>query len=143
MGILTYDLEVYTFDIDFAGHVNNGVYIRWLEIGRTKFLEAIGLPVEKIKATGFYPILVHTEISYKRPLFMGDRVRVELWVSELTRARAILQFRFLNSEGELVAHSRQVGAFIDLATGRPMRLSEAHRQRFEAYLEPERDHLQG
>ncbi|MCA9449869.1 MAG: acyl-CoA thioesterase [Candidatus Omnitrophica bacterium] len=143
MGVLEDDLEVYTFDIDFAGHVNNGVYIRWLEIGRTKLLEAVGLPVEKIKETGFYPILAHTEISYKRALFMGERVRVELWVSELTRARVILQFRFLNREGALVAHSRQIGAFIDLETGRPKRLAEDHKKLFMAYYEPEKDLLNG
>ena len=36
------DLEIYTFDIDFAQHVSNITYIRWLEMGRLQFLADAG-----------------------------------------------------------------------------------------------------
>jgi acyl-CoA thioester hydrolase len=65
---ITVNLEVYTYQIDFAGHVSNIVYIQWMEIARIKLLEAIGLPTHEIAKAGFIPVLVQTEISYKQPL---------------------------------------------------------------------------
>jgi len=130
MAKLVYDLEVYTFDIDLGGHVNNGVYIRWMEIGRTRMMEAIGWPIQETEKRGFYPVLIHTEIDYNRPLFMGDRVRVEMWVSKITKARAYLEFRFYNGDRIPVAEARQTGAFIHLETHRPRRLTPEERALF-------------
>lgn len=131
---LVYEEIAYTFDIDFAGHVNNAVYIRWLEVGRTKLLEAIGLPLELAKQKGFYPVLTHTEIHYKKPVFISEKVRIELWVSQVTKVRALLEFRLYNPKDEVVATARQGGAFIALETGRPHRLTEEERNLFEKYL---------
>ena len=131
---LVYEETAYTFDIDYAGHVNNAVYMRWLEVGRTKLLEAIGLPLEAVKEKGFYPVLTHTEIHYKKPVFISEKVRIELWVSQVTKVRALLDSRLYNPKGELVVTARQGGAFIDLATGRPHRLTMEERAMFEKYL---------
>ncbi len=58
MKTICFELEVYSFHIDFLGHVNNIVYIQWMEIGRTKLLEAIDLHTHKILNQGFAPVLV-------------------------------------------------------------------------------------
>jgi len=134
MNKLVYEKTAYTFDIDFAGHVNNAVYLRWLEVGRTKLLEAIGLPLETVKQKGFYPVLTHTEIHYKKPVFISETVRIELWVSHVTKIRALLEFRIYNPKGEVVVTAKQGGAFISLETGRPHRLTEEERSMFETYL---------
>ena len=47
MNKVVFDQEIYTFHIDFAGHVSNIVYVQWMEIGRLKLLEAVGLPVQR------------------------------------------------------------------------------------------------
>jgi len=66
------DLPVYTFHIDFAGHVSNIVYIQWMEIGRLKLLEAAKMPVEQLTQRDIVPVLVSTEIEYKVPLILGS-----------------------------------------------------------------------
>ena len=94
--------EIYTFQIDFAGHVSNITYIEWMEIGRLKLLEAVGLPVNKIvEELGLLPTLIRTEIQYKKQLFLGERVRVEVWLSKLRNVSAIMEFRFYNAKKEL------------------------------------------
>jgi acyl-CoA thioesterase FadM len=50
------DLEIYTFDIDFAAHVSNIAYIRWLEIARLQLLIDIGLPTDELMARGVAPV---------------------------------------------------------------------------------------
>lgn len=133
---LVYEETVFTFDIDFAGHVNNAVYIRWLEEGRTKLLEGVGFPIQELVAAGTFPILAHTEIHYKRPLFLGEKVRIEAWVSKPSKARIFLDFEFFNGNGEVVAHAHQTCAFLDGKTNRPRRLNSAEIDSLNRYLEP-------
>ena len=128
------DLEVYSFHIDFLGHVNNIVYIQWMEIGRTKLLEAIGMPTQAIFKQGFAPVLVQTHINYKSPLYLGDRVRVQMWLSELGKASAVMQFRFHDPQGILAAEGWQKGLFVDRQTMRPRRLLPEERALFSPYL---------
>ena len=131
---LTYDLPIYTFQIDFARHVSNIVYVQWMEIGRLLLLKAVGRPVEQIAESGAVPILVETVISYKKPLRMGNTARGEVWISELTNASAWMEFRFYNGTGELAASGRQRGIFIDLESGRPKRLLDDERALFAPYV---------
>ncbi|MGB3136056.1 MAG: acyl-CoA thioesterase [Nodosilinea sp.] len=69
-----------------------------MEIGRTKLLEAVGMPVHEVLQQGIAPILVETNIIYKLPLYLGDRVQVQMWLSELRNASAIIQFQFYNGD---------------------------------------------
>lgn len=131
---ICFELEVYSFDIDFIGHVNNSVYVQWMEIGRTKLLRAIGLPIQKIFQQGFVPVLVQTNITYKSPLYLSDRVQVELWISELRNASAIIQFRFYNAQQTLAAEGWQKGLFVERETMRPKRLRSEERALFMPYV---------
>jgi acyl-CoA thioester hydrolase len=132
---ISFDQEIHTFHIDFLGHVNNGVYIQWMEIGRTRLLEAAGMRTHEILQQSFAPLLVQTNITYKLPLVLGDRVRVEVWLSELRNTTGIMQFRFYNGQGVLVAEGYQRGLFIDTKTMLPKRLSPEERALFLPFLE--------
>lgn len=132
---ITFDQEIHTFHIDFLGHVNNGVYIQWMEIGRTKLLEAAGMVTAEILKQSFTPLLVETHISYKIPLYLGDHAHVEVWLSELRNTTGILQFRFYNGQGLLVAEGNQKGLFIDTKTLKPRRLRPDERALFVPFLE--------
>ena len=132
---LAYQETVYTFDIDFAGHVNNNVYLRWLEEGRTKLLEGVGYPIRELVASGTFPVLAHTEIHYKKALYLGAVVRIEGWVSKPSKARIYLDFEIFNENGELAAHAHQTAAFVDQATMRPRRLTKEEVERLNRFLE--------
>jgi acyl-CoA thioester hydrolase len=132
---LTFDEKVYTYHIDFVGHVSNIVYIQWLENGRVKLLEAMGLPVTDLaQDEGIVPVLTETSIKYKKPLFLNNTVTIEVWISKLNNASAIMEFRFFNEKGELCASAQQKGLFIDRKTMRPTRLSPKNREAFERFL---------
>lgn len=134
MPTLSFTQPVHTFQVDFAGVVSNIVYVQWMEVGRTELLDAIGMPVHELLEGGVVPILVHTEIDYKRPYRLGDTAHIELWVSELRNTSAQLDFRFRDQEGRLNAVGRQVGLFVSYPALRPHRLTPEERTRFEAYL---------
>ena len=134
MKTIEYTKPIYTYEIDSGQHVSNIAYIQWMEVGRLKLLEEVGLPVHEIKSKGFVPALIRTEIRYKKPLFLGDEVRVVLWVSELKNASATMRFEFYNQLNDIVAEGEQVGLFIKVDSQRPHKLSASDRARFEPYI---------
>jgi acyl-CoA thioester hydrolase len=134
---ITLELPIYTYQIDFGGHVSNIVYLQWMEIGRLKLLEAVGMPVYRIAEQGFIAVLVHTEITYRHPLHIADTVRIELWLSELKNVSASMEFRFYNAEGILAATGNQKGLFVDQKKMRPRRLEPEEQKLFQPYLQNE------
>jgi acyl-CoA thioester hydrolase len=132
---VVFDLPVYTYQIDFAGHVSNIVYVRWMEIARAKLLEAAGRPVAKLAEEGVVPVLAATHIEYKSPVLLGDRVRAEIWISQLKGATARIEVRFFNSEGALAATGWHRGVFVDRETKKPLRVPPGLRAALEPYCE--------
>ena len=127
--------QVHTFHIDINDHVNNAIYVQWLEIGRNRLLDAADLSIEKMRGRGFLPIVVETWIQYKKPLTHPDTARVEVWVRDLTHVSAWIVFRIYSEKtGELVARARQRGVFVNAETNRPHRLGDEDRHHFDAVL---------
>jgi len=127
--------KIYSYQIDLVGHVSNIVYIQWLENGRVRMLEELGMPISQIsKKEGVLPILTETRIKYKKPLFIENSVKIEMWLSKLNNASAILEFRMYNEKGELCASAQQKGLFIDTRNNRPARITAAQREMFEKIL---------
>ena len=134
MSKIIFEQEVYTYQIDYVGHLSNIVYIEWMEIGRTKLLEFIGLTFDRLEYENIAPILVSTEIHYKKSLYLAEKVKIEVWVSEIRNASAIMSFNFFNSKNELAAFGFQRGLFINKSTHKPYRLTPEQRKLFEKVL---------
>ena len=126
--------EIFTYDIDFAGHVSNISYIRWMEAGRLKLLEAAGMPVTALMSAGILPALAETRIAYKKPLFLGDSLCIEVWIAKLRHASADMAFHFYKNNRELAAVGLQKGLFIDREHQKPVRISDEQHQRFTRFV---------
>ena len=133
------ECPIYTFHIDFAGHVSNIVYIQWMEVGRLELLKAAGLPVDRLVSDGIAPILAGTEIAYRVPLYLGDHARLEIWVSELRRASARMEFRFYKDGDTLCATGAQKGLFVHRESMRPYRMPREWRAALEPFVAAEPD----
>jgi acyl-CoA thioester hydrolase len=121
-------LAVRTYDIDFAGHVSNIVYIRWLEDLRLEFLNEY-LPLQEQWANGVIPVLASTHIQYRRPIFLFDQPVGRLWMSRAERVRWTLESEIVVA-GRPAATAVQTGAFVSRETQRPVALPEALRAKF-------------
>lgn len=110
---------VVTYDIDFAGVLNNGVYIRWLEDLRGMFAEPI-LPLAEADRRGIVPTLSRTEIDYLAPVRYPDKLEGRMGMLEHGRARFVLWAEFTSqAAGIVTARARQIGVFVYRATLRP------------------------
>ena len=120
--VVTLPIKVQTYDIDFAGHVNNQVYVRWLEDLRMELLRRY-YPLEKLTAAGVFPVLHSTHIVYKRSIGLFDAPTGVMWCTELGRATLRLEAEFV-VEGAVCAHAVQRGILLKLGTTSPARVPE-------------------
>lgn len=111
---------VKTYDIDFAGHVSNIVYIRWLEDLRFALLDEY-YPLADSMEKGSAPVLTRTEIDYKSAVRLFEPVTGQMWAGKAGGVRMELHARFLVDD-RLCARARQEGVFASLETGRPVRI---------------------
>jgi acyl-CoA thioester hydrolase len=131
----TFEEKIYTYHIDFVGHVNNVNYITWMENGRVKLFEAAGISIPGLlEINNTLPIITETYIQYKKALFLHNRVRIDVWISQINNASAILQFRFYNENNELCTTGHQKGSFINSKNMRPTRISDSIRNSFKKFL---------
>jgi acyl-CoA thioester hydrolase len=140
---ITFDLDIHSYQIDFSGQVNNSFYINWMEIGRFKLLDAVGLPISTLLSQGSLPAIANTTICYKTPLFLSDRVWVELWLSALGYSSAVMRFHFYNAASSvenlrdrvLAAEGYQRTMFVDKESLKPKRFSRPEKDAFFPYLD--------
>ena len=121
-------ISVLPGDIDEQNHVNNTVYLRWIQDVATAHWRAVASP--KAQETIGWVVLRH-EIDYKGPATLGDEMVLRTWVGKATR----LTFeRFTeirrNRDGRLLSEARTLWCPIDAQTGRPVRVSEEVRSQF-------------
>ncbi len=118
---------VATYDIDFAGVLNNGVYIRWLEDLRLLFADQL-LPLAEAAKRGIVPTISRMEIDYLAPVRFPDKLEGRMGLIEHGRARFVLWGEFRSQiRGLVTARARQTGVFVHLDTLRPVPLPEEFR----------------
>jgi len=82
------DIQVRFADTDALGHVNNAVYLSWMELGRMAFTDTT-LPEIDWSKTGF--ILAHVSIDYLEPVFLGDKVKVYMRAGKIGVKSVVLE----------------------------------------------------
>lgn len=97
-------LLVSTYDIDIAGHVNNIVYIRWLEDLRNLFFYKF-ISFENLLKKNLYPVIASTNIRYYKQIKLFDEPKGFLWLEKISRV--ILNFSAEFVVGNLVAASAE------------------------------------
>jgi len=119
------EVQVMFFDTDCGGVVSNIAYLRFVEIARTHLAEELGLALVEMAQKQRYPVVVHTEIDYRRAARLGDRLVVEGWLDRVERARFWCAFRITRpQDNTLIAGCRQMLALVEMQTGKLLRLPE-------------------
>ena len=120
------ELQVMFFDTDCGGVVSNIAYLRFIEMARTSLAEALGLPLSEMARTQRYPVVVKTEINYRRAAKLGDRLVIDGWLDDLQRARFWCAFQITRpSDNAVIADCRQMMALIEMPAAKLLPLPEA------------------
>src|ERR1044071_10392288 len=119
------EVQVMFFDTDCGGVVSNIAYLRFIEIARTRLAEELGLALQEMAEKQTYPVVVRTEIDYRRAAKLGDQLVIEGWLEKIERVRFWCAFRILRlPDSELIADCRQMLALIEMPEARLLRLPE-------------------
>jgi acyl-CoA thioester hydrolase len=117
-------------DIDALGHVNNVVYLKWVQDVAAAHWRALAPEEEQ---SGLVWVVTRHEIDYKSAAVLGDEVAVRTWVGVAEGLRFDRHTEVLRkSDGKLLARARTVWCPIDATTGRPRRVSPTVRELFSA-----------
>jgi acyl-CoA thioester hydrolase len=115
---LTYNVRYY--EIDGYGHVNNMVYLSWMQEAAMAASAAAGFDLARYAQLKRAWHIHQTEIEYLSPLTYGEAVAATTWVADCSGVRSRRMYEFHRaSNNELVARAHSDWAFIDTTTRRP------------------------
>jgi acyl-CoA thioester hydrolase len=107
--------------IDELGHVNNAVWVQWIQTVATTHWYAAA-PEQYRDA--FVWVVIRHEIDYLRPALVGDVVTGRTWVDDAPRGARFDRFMEFNSaDGKVLVKARTTWAMLDKTTGRPQRIT--------------------
>ena len=113
-------IEVLPSDIDDLGHVNNVVYVRWVQDVATAHWRALASTDQQARVA--WVVLRH-EIDFKRAAVAADAIVARTWVGPATAVAFERHTELLRaSDRRLLAQARTLWCPIDRATGKPCRL---------------------
>ena len=115
-------------DIDQLGHVNNVVYLRWVQDAATAHWYAIASDAEK---RAFLWVVARHEIDYKRQAFLGDKIVARTWVGGMS-GRAFERNTELvrQVDGKVLAKALTFWRPIDATTKKPTEVTEDVKTKF-------------
>ena len=107
-------------DIDELGHVNNAVWVQWIQQVAVAHWGAIA---DAAHVDAYIWVVVRHEIDYLRAAFAGDRIVARTWVGEAPKgARFDRHMEFVGADGKNCVRAKTQWAIIDKASGRPIRV---------------------
>ncbi len=112
-------------EIDMAQHVNNAVYLSYVEDAAMQVLPAFGWPIDQLLAKDCAIYARHHRIEYLQPALLDDEIEIATWVSQIKRSSGVRHFTITRvSDGQLLARVNTVAVWVDLKTGQPARFPE-------------------
>ena len=119
-------------DVDVMGHVNNIVYVRWVQEAAMAHWGAVAPAEAQIAMT--WVVLRH-EIDYLHPARPGDAVHARTWVGEAQAIRYERHTAIVRDDGTVLARARTLWCPVDIATGRPRRVPPEVRAAFSTQVD--------
>jgi acyl-CoA thioester hydrolase len=133
--VFEFPLKVTTADLDgVIRHVNNLVYLKWMQSAAVAHSAIQGWPAERYQALGAGWVVRSHQIEYLQAAFADDDIVVRTWVANLRKVTSLRRFKIVRTSGEnetLLAVAATDWAFIHFATHQPKRIPPEVASAFE------------
>ena len=120
----TVKLRVRYGETDRMGYCYYGNYAQFLEVGRVEALRERGISYKDLEDKGVALPVQNYQITYKQPAYYDDELTVKTFLRSLQGARIIFDYEVVNQEGELICTAETTLVFVNLDTGKPMKVPE-------------------
>ena len=105
--------------VDMNGHVNNVVFVQWMQDVAVLHSEATGGTRAMHTAGGTWVVHSH-KVEYQNPAFADEEIVALTWVVNFKRVRSIRRYRFIRKkDNKLLAKGETEWVFVDVESGRP------------------------
>ncbi len=116
--------------IDENGHVNNVMYVQWMQdIAVEHYASIGGVAAQGENATW---VVREHRIEYLLPAFENEEIEIKTWVENIRRVRSLRKYEFLRkSDGKVLVKGETDWVFVDTKTGRPLAIPQEVENIFE------------
>lgn len=121
----TIELEVRSYELDSYNHVNNAVYLNYLEYARMEFLRRINFDYTGLFEAGYMVYVTHIDIRYKYSARLYDKLFIDVSSLKLGKLSGVFQQTIRNQEGQVCVEAEVSWACVD-KTGKPAKLPERY-----------------
>ena len=112
-------------DIDTMQHVNNAVYMEYINECSYQVCAAFHWPWQRMLEQGFVVFLRQARLQYLQPAVLKDELKITTWVSRINRASAGRHYTIHRAQdGVLLAQAYTLGVWVDLNTLQPIRIPQ-------------------
>jgi len=133
--IYRYEFTVPESAVDMNGHVNNVVYVQWMQDVAMLHSDAVGGTSAMHGAGGTWVVHSH-KIEYRSPAFAREEAVALTWVVNFRRVRSVRRYKFYRkSDNTLLAKGETEWVFVDSERGRPRRIPDEIIQLFSLVAE--------
>lgn len=130
-------LQVGESDVDRQGHVSNVRVVGWFSRAAFAHSEALGYDLDAYRRLGGWFVVRRHEIDYHQPARAGDELLLHTWPTTMARATAERRYLLLRvADSAPVARGLTVWAYVNVKTGRPMRIPDELRRAFRTAASP-------
>ncbi|NLM00759.1 MAG: acyl-CoA thioesterase [Treponema sp.] len=117
------EITVRSYECDSYNHVNNAVYLNYLEHGRMEFLHAANFDYKGVVSAGFYLYVTHIDIYYKGSALLDDTLFIEVEATKLGAVTGEFKQIIRKADGTLCCEATVTWASVN-HDGRPCRIPE-------------------
>jgi acyl-CoA thioester hydrolase len=125
--------------IDVLGHVNNVVYVQWMQDVASAHIETLGVGLDQYLEMKHAMVAVEHHVQYRKAAMLDDDVILRTWLYEINALYSFRQYAFFNAKDHsLLFTGNTKWACIEIASGRPKRMSPTFIQAYQP-IDPEID----
>ena len=114
----TKEIVVKEQDIDELGHVNNIVYVAYLQDGRTHWFAEAGISYEDMAVRNLGTVILHLDVLYRKEARLGERLKIVTRSGKLGNTSFVFEQHILNESGELITEAKVTEVMFDLTERR-------------------------
>lgn len=128
-------IEVRYQETDQMGVVYHANYLVWFEIGRTKYIESLGLTYAEMEKSDIVSPVVDAQINFKKPVHYGEKATVETWIASYDGIRTVYGYHIIREDGKIAVSGTTKHVIVHKASFRPLSLRKAFPEWHQAYLQ--------
>jgi acyl-CoA thioester hydrolase len=120
------EIEVKPDDIDELGHVNNVVYLRWVQQVASAHWQSKS---QRVITDKYLWVVLRHEIDYLKPALLNDKIKAQTWVSSMDGVKSVRNVKFM-ANGNDLAVAKTVWCLLDSTSMKPKRIGDDIRNIF-------------